>query len=161
MADVDRDPIHEKLLTLVELIPRCNMDNRLDLMVFLINVAKKSGHVRRMLTLLFSDTMLWLFLHLYVHLQLCVHVFAVSPQSIKSEHLMVLKQLYVHPEMLSYSCELFTALSSHNPQVIVECKQLVYSMAHSNEKYAANTAMILTQVAISVNVGYSVNCGKN
>ena len=61
--------------------------------------------------------------------------------------------MFKYPEVVSSSCELFTALASNNPQVLVDCKDIVYALAKHNTKYTANTGMILTQVAISIKVG--------
>ena len=62
--------------------------------------------------------------------------------------------MFKYPEVVSSSCELFTALASNNPQVLVDCKDIVYALAKHNKKYTANTGMILTQVAISIKVGW-------
>ena len=62
--------------------------------------------------------------------------------------------MFKYPEVVSSSCELFTALASNNPQVLVDCKDIVYALAKHNTKYTANTGMILTQVAISIKVGW-------
>ena len=42
--------------------------------------------------------------------------------------------MFKYPEVVSSSCELFTALASNNPQVLVDCKDIVYALAKHNTK---------------------------
>ena len=45
VADVDREEIHDNLNVLLDYMAKTTSDNRLDLMMFLIQVAKKSSQV--------------------------------------------------------------------------------------------------------------------